>query len=201
MRHSPELVSGFCTMAIEWIHSTETEPPEWMRHAPEIITSYGTMATAWIRSSKTEPPEWMRHAPEIITKEGTMAMTWVNRIKTNPPEWMWHNPGIRDKNGRTIQEYWEDRENIPEWMIYKIFTEMKIGCSHSKEIATSSKMIVCNNCGTGEKVFCDDVCPICREDYEEGMDVGVFDVCKHVFCKECATSWIAYKTSCPYCKR
>jgi hypothetical protein len=145
----------------------------------------------------------MRHAPEIQTDyKGTMAMEWVIKAGTNPPEWMWHNPRIRDNYGKTIRDYWGNRPNIPEWMIYKIFTEMKIGCLHIfREVVTSSNLIVCSDCGNGVKVFCNSECPICRVEFEKGNIVALYNVCKHVFCRECAESWRKQSTRCPFCRK
>jgi hypothetical protein len=203
MRHHKEFPGGISTMAIMWILCVKTEPPEYMRHAPELSAKSITMAIAWIHTIKEEPPEWMRHKPELIVPAfGTMAMTWSRIVGTEPPDWMKHSPKLRDKNGRSILEYWKCHLPIPIWLRLKIFTEMKIGCLHiPREVATSSNLVVCSDCGTGLKVYCENECPICREEFEKGNDIIVYDACKHVFCKNCANLWNVNSTKCPCCRK
>jgi hypothetical protein len=186
-------------MALSWIEHVKKDVPEWMRHDPSLRIKNKTLAMFWIIYVKTDPPEWMRHSPELVTKEGTLAMVWVSYIKTNPPEWMHHFPLIRDKKGKTVRDYWRAQQgkSEPEWMSYNVFTKMQIGCSHLHEVATEDNKIVCLNCGTGVKIYCDEMCPICREEYHLGDTVGVYHVCNHVFCEGCLEEW--NKSYCPYC--
>ena len=44
-----------------------------------------------------------------------------------------------------------------------------------------------------------DVCPICREPFGEKMVYSLS--CKHEFCPECITEWLARARTCPYCAR
>jgi hypothetical protein len=172
-----------------------------MLHATDLIKTSMTMAIAWIIYVRTIPPPSIRHSSDLITYYGTMAMIWVRDIRTAPPDFMKHSPKIQDACGRTIKNIWGDRPDMPEWMDYKVYREMRVGCAHRPiEVATSSKMVVCNECGTGEKVYCDEICPICKVEYEEGNDVGVYKNCNHIFCKDCLKEWSKIHKTCPYCK-
>jgi hypothetical protein len=43
-------------------------------------------------------------------------------------------------------------------------------------------------------------CAVCLCDFEEGQELQQFG-CKHVFCKECAASWLKVRRVCPMCLR
>ncbi|XP_057546414.1 uncharacterized protein LOC130825285 [Amaranthus tricolor] len=43
-----------------------------------------------------------------------------------------------------------------------------------------------------------DICPICKEEYVEGEDIGVLQ-CSHEFHTECITKWLVTKNKCPIC--
>ncbi|XP_075484277.1 putative E3 ubiquitin-protein ligase RHG1A isoform X2 [Primulina tabacum] len=44
-----------------------------------------------------------------------------------------------------------------------------------------------------------DPCSICREEYDEGEDIGTLD-CGHDFHQECIKQWLMHKNLCPICK-
>ncbi|CAO2814828.1 unnamed protein product [Amaranthus hypochondriacus] len=43
-----------------------------------------------------------------------------------------------------------------------------------------------------------DICPICKEEYVDGEDIGVVQ-CGHEFHTECITKWLVTKNKCPIC--
>jgi hypothetical protein len=145
----------------------------------------------------------MRHAADFFTPQGTMAMVWVKTNFCNPPEFMHHSPDITDIHGNTVKYYWTKHivGKAPKWMNNYKFEIMKIGCHHKHEVFTADNLVVCTKCGTGEKVFCEDYCSICRKVYEEENEVGVFNVCKHVFCRACLEEWNNHSDKCPICNK
>jgi hypothetical protein len=207
IRYPSDFVVSNCTMAIEWIRSVKTEPPDWMKHAPNLNTGLYTMATTWIACMKTNPPCWMQHAPEINTEMGgTAAMIWIKKTKLEVPEWMQHSPRIKDDDGLTVTDLWRKyrKTELPAWMLScKIYVTMKIGCPHKPvEVIISPDTVVCSNCGTGEKIYCNECCPICLEDFEEGKEVNIMKDCKHTFCKYCLQEWVVnHSAKCPTCNK
>ena len=43
-------------------------------------------------------------------------------------------------------------------------------------------------------------CTVCITDFEKDDDVVVFNVCKHVYHKECILNWLKLNKTCPICR-
>jgi hypothetical protein len=200
MRHSPEIEVNNTTMAMKWITFKKSMPPRWMLHSPTIVKENRTMATTWIVYVKTEPPSCMKYSPELTLGGYTMAMTFVIHLNTDPPDSLKHDPSILSKDGLSLKKYWK-HTTLPEWMKYEPFKKARIGCSHSGDkVLSTSDEIFCGDCGTGEKTFCFDICPICREEFEKDAEVSIFRFCKHVFCETCLVEWNrTHSLKCPCC--
>jgi hypothetical protein len=204
MRHAPDLEVGGTTLAMRWIQTCKTEPPAWMRHSSILEKAGNTMATTWISTIKTEPPGWMKYSPELLIGGYTMAMKYVIFLQAEPPQSLRHEPHISSKDGLSLKTYWQRycaHTALPEWMKFKPYMKGVIGCSHpGDKLLNSSNELVCSDCGIGEKTFCYEMCPICREGFEKGVEIIIFRSCKHVFCGGCLEMWNkTHPEKCPCC--
>ena len=93
--------------------------PKWMMHNTNVTDSHGwTLAIHYIVTNLTAPPEYLQHDPTIQTSTGKTALMMYLLYRTDNteliPSWMIHSDNIRDNDGYNIDDYRKITEKTKE---------------------------------------------------------------------------------------
>jgi hypothetical protein len=210
MRHSSEIEKRGYTMATTWIQYVKSEPPGWMIYSPGLLLGGYTMAMKYIIVLKMEPPPSLKHEPHILSKdELSLKAYWQLYISTALPEWMNFKPymkGVIGCSHRGDKFLNPSNELICRECDGNTGSNTNNTNNNSNNNTNNNTNNITNNNSNNNtssvKTFCYDLCPICREDFEKGVEISMFRKCKHVFCEGCLEEWLAsHPVKCPCCNK